>query len=99
MTVSDLIAEHGHFLGFDTVRDARMAEFMRCRCIWHGVACAKQATQEDGLCDWCGPRTDEQMRGNPYAVFGSEGEYLGLGGGSGTGYNHLECRCQGALFG
>lgn len=58
-----------------------------CRCIWHGVRCEKEATQEDGLCDWCGVRTPEDMRDNPFAIW-HDGQFQGLGGGSVTGYNH-----------
>lgn len=61
---------------------------VRCRCVWHGVPCQKEATQEDGLCDWCGVRRPEDMRDNPFASWSSEGEFLGLGGGTVTGYNH-----------
>ena len=59
-----------------------------CRCIWHGVPCAKPATQEDGLCDWCGDRRPEDMRSNEFAQWSPTGEYLGLAGGTVTGYNH-----------
>lgn len=61
---------------------------LRCRCVWHGVACAKEATQEDGFCDWCGERRPEDLRDNPFAMWSPEGEFLGLGGGTVTGYNH-----------
>ena len=61
---------------------------MRCQCVWHGVPCAKEATQEDGLCDWCGVRRPEDMRDNPFANWSPTGEFLGLGGGTVTGYNH-----------
>lgn len=62
---------------------------IRCRCVWHGVACDKEATQEDGLCDWCGIRRPEDMRDNPFALWSENGqEYLGLAGGTVTGYNH-----------
>lgn len=59
-----------------------------CRCVWRGVPCAKMATQEDGLCDWCGVRRPDDMRNNPFAMWSPDGEYLGLGGGATTGYNH-----------
>ena len=60
-----------------------------CRCVWQGVACAKEATQEDGLCDWCGVRRLEDLRDNPFALVDPlTDEVLGLGGGSVTGYNH-----------
>ncbi len=56
---------------------------VRCRCVWEGVRCLSDATQEDGLCDWCadfGARTVEQLRANPNACIGVDGEYMGLGG-------------------
>ena len=61
---------------------------VRCACVWHGVRCAKEATQEDGLCDWCGQRRPDDLRNNPFAIFAADGKYLGLGGGTVTGYNH-----------
>lgn len=65
------------------------AEFaVACLCVWFGVPCAKPATQEDGYCDWCGTRRAEDMRGNPFAIWSPDDEYLGLGGGTVTGYNH-----------
>lgn len=55
---------------------------MRCRCHWDGEQCPNDATQEDGLCDWCGTRRVEDLRDNPKAMFSPiSGEYLGLGGG------------------
>ncbi len=59
-----------------------------CRCIWHGVQCRAAATQEDGLCDWCGVRRPEDLRDSPNAIWSSTGEYLGLADGTVTGYNH-----------
>lgn len=54
---------------------------IRCRCIWADVRCPNAATQEDGLCDWCGTRRVEDMRSNPNAMWSPlTGEYLGLGG-------------------
>jgi hypothetical protein len=61
---------------------------IRCRCIWQNVRCEKGATQEDGLCDWCGTRRPEDLRDNPFAMFDQEGAFLGLAGGTVTGYNH-----------
>ena len=61
---------------------------VRCRCVWQGVHCPRPATQEDGLCDWCGPRRPEDMRNNPLAMWGPAGEYLGLGGGGPNPYEH-----------
>ena len=29
---------------------------LRCRCVWLGERCPNGATEEDGLCDWCGTR-------------------------------------------
>lgn len=53
----------------------------RCRCLWEGVRCESDATQEDGLCDWCSnSRTEEQLRTNPKALISLDGEYRGLGG-------------------
>lgn len=53
----------------------------RCRCVWAEARCPNDATQEDGLCDWCGKRRVEDMRGNPNAMYDpTTGEYLGLGG-------------------
>lgn len=60
----------------------------QCRCVWHGVRCEKDSTQEDGLCDWCGVRRPEDMEGNPFANFNADGEYTSLSGGTVTGYNH-----------
>jgi hypothetical protein len=57
--------------------------------VWQGVACAKEATQEDGFCDWCGVRRAEDLRANPFALVDPlTDEVLGLGGGGVTGYNH-----------
>ena len=62
----------------------------KCRCVWHGVHCDKTATQEDGLCDWCGTRTPEMLRDNPNAMWGIDDPdcFIGLGGGTESGYNH-----------
>jgi hypothetical protein len=55
---------------------------MRCRCVWAGIRCPNTATQEDGLCDWCGERRPEQLHDNPRAIFSLRtGEFLVLGGG------------------
>jgi hypothetical protein len=60
-----------------------------CRCVWQQFHCDKEATQEDGLCDWCGTRNPEDMQSNPFAQFDRQtGKYLGLAGGTVTGYNH-----------
>lgn len=61
---------------------------VRCRCVWHGVRCEADATQEDGLCDWCGTRRPEDLEDAPFAIRGVEGEVLGVGGGTVTPYNH-----------
>lgn len=29
---------------------------LRCRCLWDGSRCPNDATEEDGMCDWCGER-------------------------------------------
>ena len=53
----------------------------RCGCVWLGERCPNEATQEDGMCDWCGERRAEQLRDNPKAMFDPiTGEYLALGG-------------------
>ena len=61
-----------------------MPEFvLRCRCVWLDERCPNQATQEDGLCDWCAPhgtRSDEQLRANPKAIITPDGKFFGLGG-------------------
>lgn len=57
---------------------------VQCRCIWIGERCPNDATQEDGLCDWCaapGARSDEQILENPKALVTPDGELHGLGGG------------------
>jgi hypothetical protein len=56
---------------------------LTCRCVWLGERCPNPATEEDGMCDWCagpGMRTEEQLRTNPKALIGPDGEYMGLGG-------------------
>lgn len=61
----------------------------RCRCIWQNFRCTKEATQEDGCCDWCAEtRTGEDMVDNPFAQYAPDGTYLGLAGGTVTGYIH-----------
>lgn len=65
-----------------------MGAGVRCRCVWAGAQCSHDATQEDGLCDWCGVRRVEDLAGNPNAMFDLEtGELLALGGG---GYDHID---------
>ncbi len=59
-----------------------------CRCVWADKRCTHPATQEDGLCDWCGVRRPEDLTANPNAIFGPiTGEFLGLGG---RGYDHID---------
>lgn len=61
---------------------------IRCRCIWADKRCSHLATQEDGLCDWCGTRRPEQLRGNPNALIEPQtGKFLGLGG---ANYDHID---------
>lgn len=61
---------------------------IRCRCVWAGGQCSARATQEDGLCDWCGTRRPEDLKDNPNAMWDPvNGEYLGLGG---RGYDHVD---------
>ena len=58
-----------------------MKRFFLCCCVWRDEQCPNAATQEDGLCDWCGDRTEDQYRTNPKALISPiTGEYLGLGG-------------------
>lgn len=54
---------------------------VRCRCVWADLRCPRQATQEDGLCDWCGVRRSEDLRDHPKALIAPDGEAMGLGGG------------------
>lgn len=55
----------------------------RCRCVWAGKRCPNDASQEDGLCDWCGDRTADQQERSPLAIrHPVTGEVLGLAGGS-----------------
>ena len=66
---------------------SEMPGMFQCRCIVDGWdRCSNDATQEDGLCDWCGSRTSEQLRTHPKAMFGTPGteyedHFLGVGGG------------------
>src|SRR5262245_36395133 len=59
---------------------------VRCRCVW-GERCPNTATQEDGLCDWCGERRPEDLVGNPNALISPDGEFMGLGG---RGESHVD---------
>ena len=53
----------------------------RCACVWRGEQCRNAMTQEDLLCNWCGNgRTDEQLRNDPKALIGPDGEFFGIGG-------------------
>ena len=53
----------------------------RCGCVWRNERCENRATQEDGLCNWCGNgRTHAQMRDDPKAYLGPDGEFLGISG-------------------
>lgn len=61
---------------------------LACRCVWQGVPCDADATQEDGKCDWCGERTTEQLRASPFVILDLDGNVLGLGGGAETPFNH-----------
>lgn len=54
----------------------------QCRCVWADVRCPNEATQEDGLCDWCGDRRPEDLHNSRNAMFDPlTGEFTGLGGG------------------
>lgn len=52
----------------------------QCRCVWRDEQCPNDATQEDGLCDWCGVRRPEDLRTNPNVVLNADGSVWGLGG-------------------
>lgn len=57
------------------------SETTRCGCVWRGEQCANRATQEDGLCNWCGNgRTPEQMKDDPKAMVLPDGTFMGIGG-------------------
>lgn len=63
-------------------RDAHRASKFQCACVWNDERCPNDATQEDGLCDWCGKRRPEDLRSNPKAIWDlTTGEFLALGGG------------------
>lgn len=54
---------------------------LQCACVWLDERCPNDATQEDGLCDWCGTRRMEDLRGNPNALIDPlTNEIHGLGG-------------------
>lgn len=60
----------------------RLTDLLRCRCVWRGERCTNKATEEDGLCNWCGNgRSVERLREDPNALIGPDGEVLGIGGG------------------
>lgn len=49
--------------------------------MWGELRCSNDATQEDGLCDWCGARRPEDLARNPNVLrHAVTGEVLGLGG-------------------
>ena len=53
------------------------------RCVWRGEQCPNEATAEDLLCNWCAPheaRTEGELRRDPKAIFGPDGDYFGIGG-------------------
>lgn len=53
---------------------------IQCRCVWDSGRCSNDATKEDGLCNWCGVRTAEDVKDDPNALWGPDGEFLGYGG-------------------
>ena len=60
----------------------RVMDRLRCACVWRGERCPNLATQEDGLCNWCGNgRMPEQMRDDPKALIAPDGTFMGIGGG------------------
>jgi hypothetical protein len=63
-----------------TAAKRRMAE-TQCRCVWRGERCENQATEEDGLCNWCGNgRTERRLRRDPKAVTDPGGKFYGISG-------------------
>lgn len=60
---------------------------LQCACVWLDKRCPNDATQEDGLCDWCGVRRDEDLRSNPKVLINPDGNVMGLGG---AGEAHLD---------
>lgn len=71
-------------------RSPLRAGTFQCRCICKGERCTDRATQEDGLCDWCGRRTVEQEKAHPNAMFGADGYFFGIGG---AGLSHASHSC------
>lgn len=56
-------------------------ERLRCACVWRGERCENRATQEDGLCNWCGNgREPEQMMDDPKALVLPDGTFMGISG-------------------
>lgn len=55
---------------------------LRCRCVWRGERCENQATEEDGLCNWCcnTTRSLHRLRQDPRAIIISDTE-VAIGGG------------------
>ncbi|MGZ4589144.1 MAG: hypothetical protein ACXVX9_15225 [Mycobacteriaceae bacterium] len=72
-----------------------MSERTRCGCVWRDERCTNRATQEDGLCNWCGNgRTPELMRDDPKATFLPDGKFMGIsGGGQLHDYDQSVSRC------
>lgn len=77
-----LTREEAVVAGRNMVKDMR-----RCRCLWADVHCPNEATQEDGLCDWCGTRRVEDIAHHPNLLVAPDGEILGLGG---AGQAHVD---------
>jgi hypothetical protein len=77
----ELNKETGAALGPGLADDRASEVSMRCRCVWRGEQCANKMTQEDGLCNWCGNgRSEAQLRTDPKAFIGSNGEFFGISG-------------------
>lgn len=57
------------------------AAALRCRCVWRGERCENQATEEDGLCNWCcrTQRSISRLRQDPRAIVLSDTE-VSIGG-------------------
>lgn len=66
-----------------------MSDALRCCCVWRGERCTNQATEEDGLCNWCGNgRSLDRLRLDPKALIGPNGEFDGSIGGGGQTHDY-----------
>lgn len=65
---------------------------MRCACVWLDERCPNSATQEDGLCDWCGTRRMEDLRSNPNALIDPLTNEVTMLGGRGEAHVNPDAR-------